>query len=390
MRKICVVITARASYARIKTAMEQLRDREDVELQVVLSASALLERYGRVTDLIRADGFDVDVEIYSVLEGAELSTSVKSVAVMMMEMATEFARLKPDAVITVADRYETIATAVAASYMNVPLIHVQGGEFTGSIDNKVRHAITKLADVHLVSTNLAQERVMVMGEDPEKVIVTGCPSIDIAAAVAASDTRVDVFGDYGGVGPLFDLSAGYLVVMQHPVTTHFERALQQVNQTIEAIREIGLPALWFWPNVDAGSDGTSKGLRLFRERHPGAPVHFFKNIPPEDFLRLLIDSRCLVGNSSVGLRECSYLGVPVVNIGDRQVGRERATNVIDVDYDAAAIAAAIRTQLSNGPYSPSMLYGDGAAGPRIAEVAVTIPLSIEKGDFINIPSVLGA
>jgi UDP-hydrolysing UDP-N-acetyl-D-glucosamine 2-epimerase len=390
VRKICVVITARPSYSRIKTAMEAMRDREDVELQVVLCASALLDRYGRVADLVREDGFDVDVEIYSVLEGAELSTSVKSVSVMMMELATEVARLQPDAVITVADRYETIATAVAASYMNVPLIHVQGGEFTGSIDNKVRHAITKLSDVHLVSTSLARERVMVMGEDPDKVIVTGCPSLDIAAAVAASDTTVDVFGQYTGVGPVFDLSGGYLVVMQHPVTTKFDRALQQVNETIQAVEEIGMPTLWFWPNVDAGSDGTSKGLRLFREQNPDAPVHFFKNIPPEDFLRVLIGSSCLVGNSSVGLREGSYLGVPVVNIGDRQIGRERAANVLDVDYDSDAITAAIRSQLDAGRHEPSLLYGDGSAGARIAELAATIPLSIEKGDFIDIPSVLGA
>lgn len=384
MRKICVVVTARPSYSRIKTAMEAMRERDDVELQLILCASALLDRYGRVADVIREDGFEPDAEIYTVLEGAGLGGQVKSVGVMMMELATELARLRPDAVVTVADRYETIATAISASYTNTPLIHVQGGEFSGSIDNKVRHAVTKLADAHLVATDLARDRVVAMGEDPKKVVVTGCPSIDIAASMLGSEHDLDLFGQYTGVGPVLDLTDGYLVVVQHPVTTQYEAALRQVSETIEAVQEVGLPVLWFWPNVDAGSGGTSKGIRLFRERNPEADFHFFKNLLPDDFLRLVIGSKCLVGNSSVGIREGGFLGVPVVNIGQRQAGRERGPNVIDVEHDPTDITAAIRKQVEHGPYPPSMLYGDGQAGPRIAELAARMPLTIEKQDYLGL------
>jgi UDP-hydrolysing UDP-N-acetyl-D-glucosamine 2-epimerase len=279
----------------------------------------------------------------------------------------------------VADRYETLATAVAASYMNIPVAHVQGGEVTGSIDEKVRHAVTKLSDLHLVATQKAAERVIRMGENPNSVYVTGCPSIDLAAEIV-SDPGLDFdpFEKYGGVGAPVDLSGGYLVVMQHPVTTEYELAREHVFETLHAVRDSGLPTLWFWPNVDAGSDGTSNGIRTFREIEKPDNIHFFKNMSPTDFLRLIYNGRCLVGNSSVGIREASFLGVPVVNIGSRQSGRDRGRNVLDVDYDRGEIGEAIRHHRRNGRYPQDTLYGDGKAGTRIAELLTEAPLRIEK------------
>jgi UDP-hydrolysing UDP-N-acetyl-D-glucosamine 2-epimerase len=306
-------------------------------------------------------------------------TSAKSTGFGLSEMATVLDDLRPDVVVTVADRFETMATAVAAAYMNLPLVHVQGGEITGSIDEKVRHAITKLADIHLVASENAAERVIRMGEQPDRVFVTGCPSIDVAKqAMARPALGVDAFERYGGVGPRFDLSRGYIVVLQHPVTTEFEMARRHVEETLHAVAESGIPALWFWPNVDAGSDDTSRGIRSFRETHTLDNVHFFKNLPPEDFLRLLHDSRCIVGNSSVAIRECAYLGLPAVNIGTRQSGRDRGGNVIDVDYDRHAILAAILRQYDAGRLSSDPIYGVGDAGARIAEVIATTPLSYAK------------
>jgi UDP-hydrolysing UDP-N-acetyl-D-glucosamine 2-epimerase len=378
-RKICVVVTARPSYSRIRTALKAIADHPHLELQLVVAASALLDRYGNAVQAIERDGFDIAQRVYMVLEGENLVTSAKSTGIGLSELATVFDNLAPDAVITVADRYETLATAVAASYMNIPVVHVQGGEVTGSIDEKVRHAVTKLSNLHLVSTRLARERVIRLGEAEDTVVLTGCPSIDIAAEVAASPALdFDPFSKYGGVGPSADLSGGYLVVMQHPVTTEYDEARAQVEETLYAVKDFGLPVLWFWPNPDAGSDGTSKGIRVFREKEQLKNFHLFRNMFPEDFLRLLVHSTAIVGNSSVAIRECSFLGVPAVNIGSRQQGRERGANVIDVGHDRREIGDAIREHIRRGRPTADHLYGDGRAGQRIADCVATADLTVEK------------
>jgi UDP-hydrolysing UDP-N-acetyl-D-glucosamine 2-epimerase len=378
-RKICVVVTARPSYSRIRSALVAIRDHADLELQLVVSGSALLDRYGNAIRSMEADGFEIAAQVYMVVEGENLTTMAKSTGIGLMELATVFDNLEPDVVVTVADRYETLATAVAGSYMNIPVAHVQGGEVTGSIDEKVRHAVTKLADLHFVASQSAAERVIRMGEDPAAVFVTGCPSIDLAAHALAECNGTDgIFERYGGVGADLDLSRGYLVVMQHPVTTEYERAFDDVTETLHAVRDAALPTLWFWPNVDAGSDGTSKGIRVFREREQPGNIHFFKNMAPEDFVRLLYNSRCLVGNSSVGIRECGFMGVPAVNIGSRQSGRDRGANVIDVGYDRIEIGTAIRKHFANGRYPAAHIYGDGRAGRRIAELLASVELRYQK------------
>jgi UDP-hydrolysing UDP-N-acetyl-D-glucosamine 2-epimerase len=378
-RKICVVVTARPSYSRIKTALKAIQAHPELELQLVVAASALLDRYGTAIHYIEEDGFEIAARVYMVLDGANLTSMAKTTGLGLLELATVFDNLKPDVVVTIADRYETLATAIAASYMNIPVANIQGGEVTGSIDEKVRHAVTKLADLHFVATEKSAERVIRMGEDSSQVFVTGCPSIDLAAEITSDPTlNFDPFTKYGGVGAPIDLSGGYMVVMQHPVTTEYESARQHVLETLRAVRDTSVSTLWFWPNVDAGSDGTSGGIRSFRELESPTNIHFFKNMRPTDFLRLIHNSRCLLGNSSVGIRECSFLGVPVVNIGTRQAGRERDSNVIDVDYDCRQISNAIKKHMSNGRYSRNLLYGDGKAGQRIAQLLSEVPLRIEK------------
>ena len=379
-RKICVVVTARPSYSRIRSVLEAIRERAELELQLVVAASALLDRYGNTWKVIEEEGFHIDRRVYMVLEGENLVTSAKSTGLGMAELATVFDHLRPDAVVTIADRYETMATAIAATYLNIPLVHIQGGEITGSIDEKVRHAVTKLADLHMVSTARAAERVIRMGERSDRVFNTGCPSIDVARR-ALEQPEIDpeaLFDGYGGVGERLDLSGGYVVVLQHPVTTEYEESRRNVEETLRAVSEIGVPTLWFWPNVDAGSDGTSKGIRAYRESHSLPNIHFFKNLPPEDFIRVVYHSRCIVGNSSVAIRECSYLGTPAVNIGTRQQGRDRGANVIDVPYDHEAIQAAIGGCLAGERLESGRLYGDGRSGERIAELLAKVPLEIEK------------
>jgi UDP-N-acetylglucosamine 2-epimerase len=177
---------------------------------------------------------------------------------------------------------------------------------------------------------------------------------------------------------MIDLQHDRLVVMQHPVTTEYYQSRAHVLETLHAVTEAGLPTLWFWPNVDAGADGTSNAIRTFREQYQPPNIHFFKNMAPTDFLRVVVGSACIVGNSSVGIRECSFLGVPAVNIGSRQEGRERGANVLDVGYDREQISAAIEHHRVSARPAPDPLYGDGKAGDRIANCLAEVELRYEK------------
>ena len=378
-RKICVVVTARPSYSRVKTALQAIKNHPDLELQLVIAASALLDRYGSAVKVIENDGFEIAAKVFKVLEGENLAAAAKTTGIGILELSSVFENIKPDIVVTIADRFETMATAIAASYMNIPLAHIQGGEVTGNIDEKVRHAITKLSDYHLVASQSAYDRVVKLGENKAFVYNTGCPSIDLAQEVLDNPSfDFDVFEKYGGTGKKQDLSNGYLVVMQHPVTTEHEQSREHIDITLKAIHELNKPILWFWPNVDAGADGTSKGIRVFRENADTSNFHFFKNMEPQDFLRLLKNAECLIGNSSVGIRECAFLGVPVVNIGSRQAGRDRGANVMDVDYNKEQIKEAILTQIKNGHQQKDSIYGDGTAGKKIADLLASVPLQFDK------------
>ncbi|WP_257828713.1 UDP-N-acetylglucosamine 2-epimerase [Rhizobacter sp. J219] len=310
-----------------------------------------------------------DRRLYTFVEGNEPINMALTTANTIQHTASVLRRIAPDWMMTIADRYETLGTAVAAAYAGVPLIHVQGGEITGNIDEKVRHAVTKLADVHFVANTQAQARVRQMGEHPSSVHVTGCPSIDIAReAMAMPIEEVQAAIDALGVGTHVDLRSDFLVVLQHPETDSYDHSYERMSATLDAVAEVGVPTIIFWPNVDAGSDATSKAIRVFRESGRFQKAHYIKNLEGHLFLRLLEQSRCLIGNSSVGIRECSYMGTPVINLGDRQHGRERGSNVIDCDWDALAIRAAIETQLKHGRYPSSTIYGDGYAGERIARM----------------------
>jgi UDP-hydrolysing UDP-N-acetyl-D-glucosamine 2-epimerase len=270
-----------------------------------------------------------------------------------------------------------MATAIAASYMNIPLAHTQGGEVTGSIDESVRHAITKLSHLHFPATELARDNVVRLGEDPATVHLTGCPAIDL---LVDNDLSLDpdVLNHGKGVGPSVDPDAPYLLVLQHPVTTEYGSGFDQIRATLDAVDRIGMQTIWLWPNVDAGSDDVSKGLRMFREENADANIHFYRNFAAEDYARLLHNAACVVGNSSSALREGSFLGVPAVNVGTRQQGRERGPNVADAGHDAGAIENAVREQIGHGRYPRSPLFGDGQAGQRVANVLADAKITVQK------------
>jgi UDP-hydrolysing UDP-N-acetyl-D-glucosamine 2-epimerase len=378
-RKVCVIITTRGNYAKMKSVIRHVQAAEDLELQLIVGGGAILPKYGNIMASPEARELRVDRVIHFLVEGENPVAMAKSAGLAVTEFSTAFENLRPDVVLVIADRFECLAIAMAASYMNVPLAHVEGGEVSGSIDESVRHAISKLSHLHFPATREAADRLVRMGEDPATVFPVGCTSLDVIAALDLADLRgVTASQDTGGVGARVDLSQPYLVVIQHPVTTEYDRNLAHVQETIEAVEALQMPTVWVWPNMDAGSDGISKGLRVYREtRHPER-VHFFKSLTIEHYAPLLRNASCILGNSSSGIRESAFLGTPCVNIGSRQAGRERARNVMDVGYDRREIAEAVRRQLAHGRYEPDHVYGDGQAGAKVVEVLRTFQFNLQK------------
>ena len=380
-RRICVVVHSRANYGRIKTVMREISCHPSLELQLVVGSSALLERFGSAINNIRADGFKELATVSSIIEGENPTTMAKSTGLAIIELATHFENLKPDIVLTVADRFETLATAIASSYMNIPLAHTQGGEVTGNIDESVRHAITKLAHIHFPATKKASEFIVRLGEDPKTVFLTGCPAIDLVAESDLVLNKDKLNINKIGVGGEINLERDFLLVLQHPITSEYGEGFSQINETIKAVYKLsqkGMQVLWLWPNVDAGSDDVSNGIRTFRENIKARHIRFFKNFQPEEYVSLLANAKCIIGNSSSGIREASFLGTPCVNIGTRPTGRERGENVIDVNYKSDEIYNAILKQIKNGKYPKSNLFGDGNSGKKIAQILSTVEPKIQK------------
>jgi UDP-hydrolysing UDP-N-acetyl-D-glucosamine 2-epimerase len=339
----------------------------------------LLDRYGAIVDVIERDGFRPNARVHMLIEGETPATMAKSTGLGLLELPTVFETLKPDFVLTVGDRFETMATTLAAAYMNIPLAHTMGGEVSGTIDESIRHAVTKFAHIHFPACSEARDRIIKMGERPEDVYLTGCPRIDLVSEIverSRGGVTSDIFQE--GVGSKFDLSKPFLMVSQHPVTTEFGEGEQQITETLIAVQETGIPALVFWPNADAGSEDIARGMRKFRENHNPTSMHFFKNLPAEAYLELMNHTACLIGNSSSAIREGAFIGTPSVNLGSRQDMRQRGKNIRDVDHKRKEIAAAIRDQVAHGRYDSEPIYGDGKAGPRIADVLARCEVRIQK------------
>lgn len=380
-RKICVVVGSRANYSSIKSAMRAIKAHPDLTLQLIVGASAVLDRYGSVVNLIRADGFEPDAQLHMLVEGETPATMAKSTGLGLIELPTIFEHLAPDFVVTVGDRFETMATTLAAAYMNIPIAHTMGGEVSGTIDESIRHAVTKFAHVHFPASPGAAERIRKLGERLEDVHLVGCPRIDLVAEILAADTGADALSDdlfKAGVGEKLDLTKPFILVSQHPVTTEYGEGEKQIRTTLEAVKSTGLAAIILWPNSDAGSEDVSRGIRKWREHGLATNMHFFKNLPIDVYVRLMKRTACLVGNSSSGIREGAFIGTPCVNVGSRQTQRDRGVNVIEVPGTVDALSQAIRTRLDHGPYASDPLYGDGKAGVRIADILATKHVNVQK------------
>ncbi len=378
-KNICVVINNRANYARIKSFLLLAKKNKKINLQLIMAGSSHLEKFGDITPILAKDKIKVNYKLYTVFEGNDPICMTKTTSQTISEISTSFLNLKPDIVIVIADRYENLAVAISASYMNIPLAHVQGGEVTGSIDESVRHAITKLSHLHFVSTQRAKKFLIKMGETKENVYLTGCPSIDLI-----NDKKLEIDKNFSqrnlGVGNTIDFSKPYLTFLMHPVTTEFIENKKYISNLIQTINffKKKFQIVMLWPNIDSGTDFISKNIRRFLNYNKSGIVAAYKNFSPEDYLKLLNNAKCLVGNSSSGIRESGYLGVPVVNVGNRQLDREKGPNVIDTDNNYKNIIRALSKQLKIKKFKKSKIYGDGKAAKRILNIILKKKINLNK------------
>lgn len=377
-RKICVVINSRANYARIKSFLKESKKNKNLDVSIILGASAVLHRFGGIQKQIHADGFKSAFTVNTIVEGDEPVNMAKSTALGLIELCNAFKILKPNVVVVIADRFENLSVAIAASYMNICVAHTQGGEVTGSIDESVRHAITKLSHIHFATTKRSQKFLINMGENKNKIFLTGCPSIDLIK----KKTYLKKSILEKGVGSKLDINKKYIVILFHPVTTEYSTIDTQIDKLIKAMKIISQTTtyqfIWLWPNIDSGSEKISSKLRIFREHNKKIKLRLMINLSPEDYLCLLNNSSCLVGNSSSGIRECGYLGLPVVNIGSRQANRERDKNVLDVEHNVKEIVSAVLKQSKKKKFKISKIYGAGNSGKKISNILSKVDLSIEK------------
>jgi GDP/UDP-N,N'-diacetylbacillosamine 2-epimerase (hydrolysing) len=377
-RRICFPITSRSYYGRSQLLIRKLHAHPGVELELMLGGSILLDKYsGHVAADIEAGGFTISTSLFNVIEGGNHVAMAKTACLTALEFTNGFHAADPDLVVICGDRFEQLAIAMAAAYLNKTIAHIEGGDLTGSIDESVRHAITKLAHVHFVTNEQARRRVLAMGEDPGYVFNTGSLDVEVAAQTKAAITseRINSYG----VGHTIDIAKPFLLVVQHPVTTeHDNRA--HLEETLQAVSRLGMPAIWIWPNPDAGTAEMADTLRNFRERAGlnADKLRFITDVPVEEFIALLRVASCLVGNSSAGIKECSFLGTPVVNIGLRQQGRLHAENVVHAGYNADAIVGAVRRQVAHGPYRPSDIYYQPGASQVIADLLCSLDLYTQK------------
>ncbi len=370
-KKICIVILSRANFARIKSVLIELLKFKKINIEVIIGGSALIDKFGDIEKDVLKIGLRKIHRVECVIEGSSLASMAKTTGVLLTDLTTIFDNIKPNYILTIADRHETLATAIAARYLNIKLIHTQGGEVTGSVDNNVRDAISMLADFHFPSTNKSKNRLIKMGINYSRIFNFGCPSLDLLNYKNKLKKDLSFINNIGVGSNISFQKKKYLVVLQHPDTDMYLKSKEQITNTIKAIYQIKIPTVWLWPNVDAGSNIFSKEIRKFRERYNPNFIQFIKNLEPEDYANLIRNCGCLIGNSSSAIREGSFLGIPAVNIGFRQNMREKAHNIIDVNYNHVEIFNAIKKQFSKR-FKSSNLYGKGNSGLLISRQIIKL------------------
>ena len=375
MKNISIYVGSRANYSSAFSIMKAIQNHPELHLSLVISGAAVLPRFGDIRELVKKDGFKADMETNSLIEGENPTTMSKSIGLCMIDYSNALEKLKPDYVIAIGDRFDVLPWVISAAMMNIPIAHTMGGERSGTIDESIRHAITKFSNIHFPANIDSAKRIENMGEDPKTIFVVGCPRIDFILNCLDKFNKGQivpsqkVFELYKGVGNKFNLvEESFLLVSFHPVTTEFGSNKKHIKEILKALNELKINTVMIWPNADAGSDEISKEIRVFREKFIPDWLHLFVNLPIEIYTQLMYQCKCMIGNSSSAIREGETIGVPAVNVGSRQNMRLKGKNIIDVEPNKAEIVEAIKRQIKHGKYPSENLYGSGGAGEKIAKI----------------------
>jgi GDP/UDP-N,N'-diacetylbacillosamine 2-epimerase (hydrolysing) len=364
-RKIAVVTGTRAEYGLLYPVIKAIEVHPDLKLSLVVTGMHLSHEFGYTVNEIEKDGFAIDERVDMLLSSDTPDAMATSIGLGIIGMTQTWEHLKPDIILVLGDRVEPLAAAISGAYTNIPVAHVHGGDTgKGGLDESARHAITKFAHIHFPATDRSAERIIRMGEDEWRVHTVGSPALDVILnlPLLSSEAVVEKFG--------LDLYQPLVLALQHPVTTQVKEAVGQMRVTLEAIAEMGCPTILIYPNSDAGGRSMIGEIKKY-ESH--SFINTFKSLPRIDYLSLMNVASVMVGNSSSALIDAPSFGLPAVNIGIRQEGRERGRNVIDVGHNKLDIMKAIQKALTDQEFSSELSkcenpYGDGKAGPRIAEV----------------------
>ena len=370
LKRVLYITGTRADYGLMHETLKVLNKDECIHLDIVATGMHLMDEFGYSLDEIKNDDFNLHV-INQTFKKDDESSMSEFIGNLIVDLTKLMGELKPDIVLLLGDRGEMLAGAIVASYLQIPVAHIHGGDVSSTVDDSARHAITKLSNIHFPATEKSASRIKQMGENPDNVFVVGAPGLD--SIIKTKDTI-----DENYLKNKYDITKDFVLVLQHPVSLEVENSAFQIQQTLNAVMSTDYQIILVYPNADAGG-------RAMIDKINEYDVDAYKNIPHDDFIGLLSLASVLIGNSSSGIIESSSFKLPVINIGTRQSGREKAQNVIDVGYDAGEILNAL-DYIKTDEYQNILdecvnPYGDGNACIMICEILKGIEIDLDKKFF---------
>ncbi|MCL2687828.1 MAG: UDP-N-acetylglucosamine 2-epimerase [Methanobrevibacter sp.] len=372
MRKILYITGTRADYGLMRKCLSKIDNSPNLDLEIAVCGMHLMEEFGCSVNEIKEDGFKINI-LDVVFENDNKFSMAKFLGEFIVLLTEKIKDINPDIILLLGDRAEMLGGAIVGTYLNIPTAHLHGGEVSSTVDEYARHAITKLSNIHLVSSKLSKKRVISMGENPENVYLVGAPGLDEVVGEKLISSKI-IAEKYD-----LDLSKPLMIAIQHPVSLELEESKKQILETLKAIEDLKYQTILIYPNADAGGRAMIEAIEKYKNKSNMGFLYTFKNIEHGDFLSLMNIADVMIGNSSSGIFEALYFNLPVVNIGSRQDGRERGKNIVDVEYDSLKIKGAINKAMSAN-FKESFIdsdkpYGDGNACEKIVEILANIKLN---------------